>query len=588
MPTRNVRSTLWIFSSLLALTASCAKDNPTYCDDQQPCAEQLVCAVDTNVCIDSAFALDRHKFFDDGVTLWSIDAQPTLTGTGAVPGGTVEVLRAGIVITSTTANVDGAWSVALPAGTLTSPGSLFAFQTSTTDGTVQIAATLGLDAVGPTITVTPSSIFDESHDVITFNNNGEPNHVHDNLPVVLDGAHCATVVKYGYLLDADAPLFGTENVRNELAWEVTGQVGVEVSNKDTRFRITSRTGAAVVDWQPLAFTQRGKNIEARIPITRQLAAIFGKTDDSYTIEWEVVDWAGRIAKASACWNMQILAAPLQTQSPKLANNGEMAMGNWRLSNVPPVSRVINGTTDGHFFESTITNGTVEPVEFEATVFAPKSKLNKISWLADRDIVYGPRTVDGVPCPPRSRAPECNSTQPVGDTYLPSTFDIVDNSATLIGWKVLLLDDRNQPVGDCISNASTGVARCRIPGRDPAGGPVVVHLVAGIASMALLNPGDGLADERTYQNFGYTGPASRQITRCGIPITNNTCFQLVTWQQHTMLRQVVLNVGSVSPLGTPAGAGFRFATAPDIGPTTLPTYTTFLISSRPLVWDSGIR
>ncbi len=583
-----VRSTLWIISSLLAGTAGCAKDNPTYCDDQQPCADQLVCAIDTNVCIDSAFAFDRSKFFDDGITLWSIDAQTTLTGTGADPSATVEARSAGIVIASTTANVDGTWSLALPAGTLTATATGFALQTSTADGTVQIAVNLGLDAVGPTIGVKPTSISDESHDVITFNSDGEPHHVHDNIPIALDSTHCAEVVKYGYLLDADVPLFGTENQRNALAWEITGNVGVALRNKDTRFRVVTSGGASVVDWQPLVATQTGKSIGARVSITRQLAAIFAKTDDNYVIEWEVVDWAGRSAKAAACWNMKILAAPLQTLPPKLATNGEMAMGNWRLTNVPPVSRIINGTGDGHFFESTITNGTVEPVEFEASVFAPKSKLNKISWIADRDIVYGPRMVDGVPCPPRSRAPECNPTLPAIDNFVPTSFDIVDATANLITWKVLLLDDNNQPIGNCINNLSNGSARCRIPGRDPAGGPVVVHLVAGISSMALLNPGVGLTAERSYQNFGYTGPASQFVTRCALSIISGTCFQIVTWQQHTMLRQVTLNVGSVSPLGTPAGAGFRFATAPDIGPTKSPSYSTFLVSSRPLVWDSGSR
>ena len=588
MPTRKTRSTLWLFSTLFAVTASCAKDNPSYCDDQQPCAEQLACAIDTNVCIDSNFAFDRSKLFDDGITLWSVDAQPTLTGTGANPASVVEARRADMVVASTTANVDGTWSLPLPAGTLTATGSLFALQTVTEDGTLQIAVTLGLDAIGPTISVMPSSVLDESHDVVTFNNQGEPHHEHDDRPVILDDAHCAEVVKYGYLLDDDVPLFGTENVRNELAWVVTGNIGVALSNKNTQFHIVNGSGAVVVDWQPLSFTQIGKRIEARVPITRQLADIFGKADDNYTIEWQVVDWAGRTAKASACWSMRVLAAPLQTLPPKLATNGEMAMGNWRLSNVPPVSRVINGTTAGQFFESRITNGTVEPVEFEASVFAPKSKLSKISWIADRDVVYGPLTVDGVPCQPRSRAPECNATPPAVDTFVPTTFDIVDASATLIGWNILLLDDDQQPVGNCITNVNTGIARCRIPGRDPAGGPVVVRLVAGISNMAVLNPGVGLAAERTYQNFGYTGPAAQPVTRCARPITNNTCFQIVTWQQHTMLRQLVLNVGSVSPIGTPAGPGFQFATAPDIGPTKVPSYTTFLVASRPLVWDSGTR
>lgn len=185
MPTRKTRSTLWLFSTLFAVTASCAKDNPSYCDDQQPCAEQLACAIDTNVCIDSNFAFDRSKLFDDGITLWSVDAQPTLTGTGANPASVVEARRADMVVASTTANVDGTWSLPLPAGTLTATGSLFALQTVTEDGTLQIAVTLGLDAIGPTISVMPSSVLDESHDVVTFNQ-GEPHHVHDDRPVILD------------------------------------------------------------------------------------------------------------------------------------------------------------------------------------------------------------------------------------------------------------------------------------------------------------------------------------------------------------------------------------------------------------------
>ena len=259
MSIRNARSTLWIFSSLLAVTASCAKDNPSFCDDQQPCAEQVVCAIDTNVCIDSAFTFDRSKFYDDGIALWSVDNQTTLTGSGADPGSTVEARRAGIVMATATANLDGTWSLALPAGSLTATATAFALQTSTADGTVQIAVNLGLDAVGPTISVKPTSIFDESHDVITFNSDGEPHHVHDNLPVVLDSTHCTEVVKYSYLLDADVPLFGTENLRNDLAWEITGNVGVALRNKDTRFRVVTSGGASVVDWQPLVATHRQKH-----------------------------------------------------------------------------------------------------------------------------------------------------------------------------------------------------------------------------------------------------------------------------------------------------------------------------------------
>lgn len=575
---------LFVTGALVA-AASCTKDNSVYCDDQHACADQTVCAVDTNVCVDSTFALDRTKFFDDGVILWTIDAQPTLRGTGAETNATVEASIDGTVVATTMAGLDGTWQLTLPAGAVKAAAVTLTLQTKTPDGTVQIATQFALDAVAPNIEIVPVTTLDENGDEVTFASNGEPIHTHTNVPVVLDGTHCADIVKYGYLLDTDAPKYGTENARNNVAWDIKGEAGVALRDKDTRFRIINKTGGTIVDWQPLNLTRSGAAFTAHIPITRQLAPQFGAGDDSYTIEWELVDWAGRTAKASGCWNMHVLAAPLRTTLPKLSTHGPASFGNWLLPNVPPISGAIDGHAPGAYFESVITNATLEPVEFEASVFAPRVKVTKTARIADFDIVVGPPLVDGYPCPPRSTLQECNATQPAGNTLIETVVEALDTAANHVVWKVELLDDANQPVGVCTDTTVVGTVRCRMPGRVVDAAPVTGRLVASMVSFADLNPGTGPVAERDYQGFGYTGPAPRAITHCAVPVTGSVCRRTVSWQQHTMLAHAVISAGSTSGFGTFAGAGFRFAVAPGAGPTSLPASGN-LITARPIVWDSG--
>lgn len=570
---------LFITGALVA-AASCTKDNSVYCDAKRPCAGEAVCAVDTSVCVDSSFSLDRSMFYDDGTTLWSTDAQPTLRGTGAEPNATVQARIDTVVVATATANADGTWAIALPTGTVKITPANLRVETKTADGTVQIGSMFALDTVLPKIEIVPTTTIDEGHDAITFNANAEPAHMHTNFPVVLDGSHCADVVKYGYLLDTEAPLYATENTRNPVTWEIKGEAGVALREKDTRFRITNNAGTPVVDWQPLNLTRAGAAFGATLPITRQLAPAFGAGNDSYKIEWEIVDWAGRMTKASGCWNMRVLAAPLKTAGPTLSTHGPASFGNWRLTNVPPISGAIEGTAPGAFFESPVSNGTAESVEIEASVFAPRVKVTKTAWIADRNVVVGPQLVDGFPCPPGATLPECNATQPVENNFVDSVLE----AANSITWKISLLDAADQPVGTCTA-PTNGTVRCVMPGRAQGAPPVEARLVASIAKFVDLNPGTGAAAEREFQGFGYTGPAPQLITHCASAVVGNTCRQTVTWQRNTMLGKAIVSVGSISGIGTPAGAGFRLATAPSTGPT---TPGTDLITARPIVWDGGGR
>lgn len=592
-----------VAAPLLILSTACTKNNPIYCDDSGACPDGAACAIDSKVCSDDLFTFDRSQFFDDGVRLWSTTANPILRGTTDQSKATIEVVRGADVI-ATPAVIDdaGNWSLQLPAGTIVDTDTELKIHLIGDNGTLEFAYKFALDDKAPSLTVVPTEVTDESKDVVTFNNIGEPTHVHQNFPVVLDGAHCANVVKYGYLFDEAPPMYGTEDRRNPMTWTIQLGVKVALDEAKSRYRIMKTGQGTQVDWAPFEPVKTADGFTVSTPITRQTGPNLGE-DGDFAIEWEVYDWAGRMVTGQGCWHQTLLAAPLLGNGFQASTRGPAALSTWVLNSIPPVSNLINGTVPSPVYEMTLTNATTEAVDVEITPSAPIVAFSKISWLAPRETVVQTLgnpvvcvSADGSTINP---ADECTVATP-SDTA--DVFTNTPAAAIPLSFSITILDDTGAVLTACSDPDATGMQRCQIPARASGGAPVVGHVVASLTRLPELNPGVGTAAERIVPgnttDFGYTGPAIKTMVRCApgamVHFGNVTsrglrCLQTQGWKNHTILRQATLTLQTPPPVGTRRlGPGFKIKTARPNTPATFPYVGTGGVLPNTLQWNSGIR
>lgn len=531
------RALIMVAALLWMLSSACTKDNPIYCDDSGACPDGAACAIDQKVCSDDSFTLDRSQFFDDGVRLWSTTGNPVLKGTTDQSKATIEVVR-GTEVIATPAVIDGAgnWSLQLPAGTIVDTDTELKIHLVGKDGTLEFVYKFALDDKAPTLKIMPTEVTDESKDVVTFNSIGEPAHVHQNFPVVLDGAHCANVVKYGYLFDDAAPMYGTEDRRNPMAWKIQLGVKVAIDEAKSRYRILKTGPGTIVDWTALGAVKTADGYSVNTPISRTTGPNMGE-DGDFAIEWEVYDWAGRMVTGQGCWHQTILAAPLQMSVSQLATIGANSVSNWNNTDRSLLASLINGATAANIYERVMTNATAEPITFEATPIADIATLTKRVSKAKVNVV----DLGLVPCTGTTGFCRADSSLPAGVTTTP---DIANG---LVWTAQLLAVDGNQL--PCI-NVTPQKIRCTLPARSPDAPPVKAHLVAQLASLNQLNPA---TDAAVFRNGRIESTAFGTAKACGgdvivDPIDGNTCSNGLTYEIHTFLSIGALRLGIRPSIG----------------------------------------
>ncbi len=579
-----VAAPLWLLSN------ACSKDNPIYCEDSDACPNGTACAIDKNVCSDDSFTLDRAQFFDDGMRLWSTTGNPILTGTTDQTAAIIQVLR-GDQIIATPAVIDGAgtWSLQLPAGTIGESDTDLKIHLVGQEGTLEFSYKFALDDKPPTLAIVPSSVTDESKDVVTFNDIGEPAHVHQNFPVVLDGAHCASIVKYGYLFDAAPPMYGTEDQRNLMAW--TLKLGVKVALDETKSRYrTVKSGAGTqIDWSPFEAIKTADGYTVTSPISRDTGPNMGENGE-FTIEWEVYDWAGRTIKGQGCWQQTLLAAPLRAPKPVLSRAAPKGIGSWVLANVPPISLLINGAMPMDVFETIVTNATAEDVVVKAALVVPITRLTRGVSVTNSRAIPGDGDPDGTDCNQPNASDYCRTDSTPTSSLTPSTFDIAT------AWRIEVQDTAGQTLPGCTDIAEL---QCLLPKRGVGEQPKNYRMVATLLALPQLSAWAGPTAERPGflgHLAGYTGPTPTPFVRCKTfevtPVGNTGrfnkfCVVSLNWTQHTLIQRALLQVGSPPNIDAQlGGAGFSVRTGQTVSALSFPPVAVSGITVRAIVWDAG--
>lgn len=515
---------------LLLGLVGCTKENPVYCDDSGQCPDGGTCSIDKNICSDATFTLDRTPYYDDGTRLWTSRANPVLNGSTDQSKSTIEVVRDGQVIATAGEILNGQWQLQLPEGAIRETDTPLKIHLVGKDGTLEFPFTFTFDAKPPTGAIAPISMLDESKDVVTFNPIGEPHHEHGGTPVVLAGSCPSTdpaIVKYGYLMDSAAPMYGTENQRNMMQWQVRVEARAAIDEAKTQMRI-SKTGVGVIaDWMPVTPVKVDDHWTITSDMNRQLSPMVG-TDGDFQVEWEIVDWAGRKTVAQACWKQAVLAAPItntaSTLSPTPALVGLAGLS--VFGTAPQLAALFNETGNVYAFEQTLKNATSEPVTFVASVNTTSQVLNT-STFHKSNIVD--TNVRGFVCPAPSDF--CIQDTPAVDTVRPPLGGTVD-----INWAPVLLDSAGQPFSNCVV-VGVNQTQCTIPGRAAGAQPVVGRLVASSSTLPV-------GPERSSVAVARNGFVERDIvdmvSRCAnLDTVGGLCLTKRTYEFHVRLTDASL-------------------------------------------------
>lgn len=524
-----------VLAALASGTVGCTKSNPVYCGDDVPCPTGLFCSAE-HVCA-AGFSVDENGYYFDGKVYWSAIPDPVLTGTTNVPSAVIEVF-AGDTKVAGPATVDGdVWTLPLPVGTIVENEPKMLRVVQTNDGThLEVARTFAGDFAPPTAVIEPTDTLDETKDVIAFEGDGTPRHSHQLYKITLDGQGSKELPRYRHLMNIGAS-HAREEQPNPAAWAIKINTRVAYDKDGTRFRITNSVGAPVVDWAPIPATPMEGGFRFEVPINLETSEVFGAKSDTYTIEWEVTDWAKRQVKMAANWSIRLLPPPLQIGAYTIVTEGPRALASWRLSQNPPLPSIINGEAPVQMFERTFTNGVDMPVEV----------VVDLKDFENVQLVASAKSVDideenGVIDEPCGGGGVCDS---VSLGTMPAA---VQRTSTLpLSWKLTMLDAGGAVSGECTPLGATAL-KCMVPARTAAG-PSSVRLLAEVQRLSDLNVTDGAVGPLPIVGTGrQTGQKTGCLRVTGTGI-NRVCAQGGVRTRYRLISQASLRV---------SGAG-----APDI-------------------------
>jgi hypothetical protein len=441
-----------------------------------------------------------------------------------------------------------------------------------------------------TLDIVPTAIKDETGDQIDFST-GAPIHTHAGADIALGGTDCPAVSKYSYLLDPQAPLFGSEVTANPLAWKFTASGSLTA----TEYRVLSAGGATTeLDWTPATLGGDGNYLVELHRSGPKGIPVLDSVSQPYTIEFRVRDDAQHEVIKSACWDHRPLAAPVRFTGLTASSDAD-ALKQFTLAANSPVSKLINAPGDVKVFTGRITHQTAEPVTIKLDISTPAVGFTK-TVVTDLLTTSTTKNVDcGWTCLPKTTCePEPASDARCSTATDPSDPQDSTTSGTLTrgDWVVTIQDGAN-PAAECTVSGQT--ATCGLPARIQGAPSKELVVVARASQLDELKPATGLVGEFTELGLTYTGhainPSDNQF-RCTLMDTAQvpsgevfrTCRRFTTFSRLRALDNVRLDIAaSALTIATaiPAKAGFPGTAL--AAPTYLPNGT---LAGTGFVWDSG--
>ena len=288
--------------------------------------------------------LNSSGFYVDNETglWWTADSAPVLRGAiTELHADKIEVVVDGVAVA--TAALDGsAWSVAVPAGKVTTAGAEIAIRAVDGAGNIGTAARLlRLDNTPPSLLVEPSPVYDEANSTEDYaldnpaTNTWLQRHVTGGMPLDLAQSMppaCATVRKFPHLLFQNLVL-GSAGTLNPLRLSlVASDDGVGILGGTEQIRVTVKSGTSTVELLPWA-TMSGIPLGGNA--TRFVAGLYrdgplaipalGSVEGEYHVEVRATDKLGRTVAQERCWNHRILAPHLRSSGTN-PDGGALATG----------------------------------------------------------------------------------------------------------------------------------------------------------------------------------------------------------------------------------------------------------------------
>jgi hypothetical protein len=519
-----------------------------------------------------ALSIDRGGFVVDGTRWWTPTTAPTLRGLFVAKGAvTIEVNITGAA--SVEAKIDGTmWSAKLPAGSIGASGTEVTVVMTNAGGEhISLMQTLVLDTRAPAIALLPSLVDDERYDEIDFST-GEPVHTHTWPEISLGESDCTPVYKHAYLTGASDPPFGTQKTRNPIRYNFWIDE-TQLDASFTAYRVRTPENAVLRDWTAIAaygwwYTIWLVNDGSHgVPELQRRA---GK----YFVDVRARDWSGLESTATWCFDLRLLAAPLQIEAVEPASEPSAGMPpllSMSMSAKSPMSLLAGDAIGPAIASQRIVQYTAEPIVLTYQ-------------LAPAAIRFARTYVDGYV--PVVKTPLSHTTCEQIDCDLPPLPDPADSTSsgplTEHRWRMVLLDETTNEI---VPPLSTGVAV--IPPRAQHEPPRAYRLVAHLGELDDLRPSPGLLPgEHSLAGFTYTGlpPVDEQtrctatLEQCGLGACVTLCTEATTSKRVIALGHVALELDGLS---------FELATSvtpPDESHPPWAPARSFPIDA--LTWDSG--
>jgi hypothetical protein len=345
----------------------------------------------------------------------------------------------------------------------------------------------GPGAGNDTVRFRLTTIHDERGDTLDFST-GEPVHTHAGPTAQLGGETCTAVYKHAYLMDAVAPKFGRETSPNALAWNIEADGAAE-------YRVRGAGDATVVDWTPA--------LGSSIALHRDTVG-----NGSYFLDVRVGE-----AVATTCFDLQLLAAPLEVQAVKTD------LANMTLAASSPISQLIGTATTTPAFTQRFVHHTAEPVTLVIDLAKPSGTFERRrveDYVAVRTVVTSvlcSRDSDGF----ESGDPLCSITTPLADP----ADEVFAGPLASGNWTLSIIDEATSAAATNCTVAGLR-ATCQLAPRATTAASSAYRIQLSVNGLTDLQTGDVPYAEHTIASKTFTGRVHDTQQRCS-EFKNTTKF-----------------------------------------------------------------
>ncbi|HEX5059535.1 MAG TPA: hypothetical protein VFV99_09255 [Kofleriaceae bacterium] len=536
---------------------------PTQCMTAEDCGGgNKACDVQTHECVTGVLTIDNTAFVAEGPRYWTATSNPTLHGLYVGPSSAVIQVIVGNGQGTLATMTGTAWSLTLPANAIgTTDTNVRVMMTDPSGGHVELMETLIVDNVAPRITLTTSTVHDESDDQIDFSS-GEPVHAHTGPNVTLTPTGCPVVHKYAYLTGTQDPVFGSQTAPNPIAFRFTIQ-DTKLQQGSMMYRVRTSDGQTLLDWTALPPPITLDDYSIKL-FSDNMAALRTRSGQFY-FDVKARDWSGLDSTATWCWNQKLLAPPLKVEA---LSPGEVFQ--WSLPSDSPVSSVIE--SEPPILKQRIVQYTNEAIHLSWTPYigAVQYTRNSVDDIVTETSLYP------IGCPTGTTNPQCAIRNP--------PVEPADTPASGVSTGLMSISAYEDA-----TNAWVGVGNetleLDIPARAP-NDPPKAYLIVVTRSVPELRPSGILYPDRARENqlvgLTFTGGTPTDLGySCrdmkDTPI-GRLCYQVDHYWRAQMLDSATVDFGTIT---------IAFKTQSAIQPlTAVPYLSAAASSSGPLVWNSG--